>query len=105
MFTLAQLSTFLPREIIAESVTARVCAFKVRGTERSSAEMIDNEKSFDAVRMTFEEGKKCSERIVDRCGFDVRGCAPPDNVETRRFPFPSPVAYKDKSGATSNAVI
>lgn len=67
--------------------------------------MIDNEKSFDVVRMTLEEGKKRNERTVDKCGFDVKGCDFPEVEETRIFPFPSPVAYKDRSGATSNAVI
>jgi hypothetical protein len=67
--------------------------------------MIDSEKSFDAVRMTLEEGKKCSERMVDKCGFDDRGFEFPDGEETWMFPLPSPVAYIDRSGATSNAVI
>lgn len=102
---MAQLSTFFPRDIIPESVTARVWALRVRGTERFSAEMTDNEKSFDVVRMTFEEGKKRNERMVEKCGFDVSICDIPDNEDIRIFPFLSPVAYNDRSGATSNAVI
>jgi hypothetical protein len=67
--------------------------------------MMDSAKSFEVVRMTFDEGKKRNERMVDRCGFDFRGWPEPAGELTWMFPSPSPVAYRDESGATSNAVI